>query len=206
MNAEYLRSTVPGTNSSIVPRMHKCSVSSANDTKEDSSDSKSATPDLQTTDQLAGAAVAEELKVEQQKETEAKREVEVEAVVVPAAYAQVNQEDSEPVKLDQAQLRTLIRSLPSKVREHINEDLSKNPIEQTMTSLEMAIRQWETSTIQHNILSILMLTIRKAVEQYFADNQHCTEESDTTRRVSQNPHLTKDKIREAIKKFENLLA
>jgi hypothetical protein len=71
-----------------------------------------------------------------------------------------------------------------------------------MTSLEMAIKQLEASANQHNILFILMFTI----EQYLADNQHCTEERDNTRKVSQNPHLTKDKIREAIEKFESLLA
>lgn len=40
-----------------------------------------------------------------------------------------------------------------------------------MTLLEIAIKQLEMSAIQHNILSSLILTIKKAVEQYFADNQ-----------------------------------
>ena len=52
----------------------------------------------------------------------------------------------------------------------------------------MAIKPLAVSTMYRNILSSLMLTIKKAVEQYLADNQHCTEDCDTTKKVLQNPY------------------
>jgi hypothetical protein len=87
MNAEYLSSTALEANSGTAPGIDRCSVSSANNTEEDPIDSKGATPDLQTTDQLVEAKVVKETKIEQQKETEAKKEV----VVVPAFFYQENE-------------------------------------------------------------------------------------------------------------------